>query len=330
METWDDERGDRAIVSLVPHLSRAALFEELWPYAMRSYTDIGHKVIFATQVERVLARLGPEEVEPALRSLVNGLLFQEEDGPRTESFEAARARVQRFPADWQKGEEKPEKSGVLLTRMRTDDIEQVQDQILAALDEGLGPATVWDGLRLVASELYHRRPAHAARRAGPVHPVTEVNAFHYVFQTSRREPTRRLALLQAAGWLAHLRTDLIGFYGDLEGETLDRLVVPVDETISQREILHSADPQIVAGYLGAHSKARDAVLSNLRLCLFDKAGWNHQYKFAAAVQEECRLVHPRWMPHILAPAVTYLPGAGDPTSEVARRSREALVRAGVV
>lgn len=91
----------------------------------------------------------------------------------------ARELAPTLPADWLPGLEDPQQSEVLLRRLRDCDPGQAQKLVAAAFRDGLGPATVWDGLRLYASELLHRRPKSAARRHGPVHGVTEVNAFAY-------------------------------------------------------------------------------------------------------------------------------------------------------
>ena len=94
MEAWDVERADRALTAFLPHCDRAALFEVLWPILARCYAFIGHKIIYAMQVERVLGRIGWRYAEPALRSLVMASLV----GRDTAAFDRSRDRARGFPA----------------------------------------------------------------------------------------------------------------------------------------------------------------------------------------------------------------------------------------
>lgn len=336
MDAWDAERADRAVVGLLPLLDRGALFELLWPYAARSYTDVGHKIIFCAQVERVLRRLGERYVEDAVRSLVNGLLYRRDDlsGSEEAVYERGRELAAKLPAGWLEGREDPAESEILLRRLRGRDPFQAQQLVADAFADGLGPATVWDGLRLYASELLHRRPQSAARRHLCVHPVTEVNAFAYVFRTSRDDFTRRLMILQAAGWLPLLYRDLSRFAGDMEGPGVDVLgdafagaegesAIP-----SFAEIFAQPSPDAARVRLDRQADGPQAFMAELRSHLVHKAFQSHQYKYAAAIQEESRLVNRRWASRILAPAVTYTPSGVDPDTEIYERSLHALRQAG--
>lgn len=330
-DSWDAERADRAVVGLLSLVDPTHIFELLWPVAARSYTDIGHKIIFCTQVERALRRIGSEHAETALRSLVNGLLYEDSKGRQMGSFDLAQQRLAKMPAGWLEGKEDPGESLGLLHRLRDTNCEQAQDLVLEAFRSGLGPATVWDGLRLYAAELFHRRPASAARRHGPVHPVTEVNAFHYAWRTTQQEPTRRLMILQAAGWLPLLRRDLQGFFGKMEGSGVDVLGTSVTEPAPLEAIFEQPSAELARAHLDrdpSTANAADAYLAGLRQLLMSRANQSHQYKFLAALQEESKSVHPRWATTLLAPAVTYLPMVGDQPTETFRRSERVLRRVG--
>ncbi len=337
MDDWDAERADRAVVGLLPFLDRDTLFELLWPYAARSYTDIGHKIIFCAQVERVLRRLGNEYSEAAVRSLVNGLLYLNDDVSGSEDgvFDRSRELAAEFPNGWLRGQEDPAQSESLLRQLRGRDAGQAQQLVVDAFDDGLGPATVWDGLRLYASELLHRRPKSAARRHGPVHPVTEVNAFAYIFRTTRDDVTQRLMVLQAAGWLPLLRRDLAGFFGEMQGSGVDALgesfagAESETEIPSFREIFEQPSPAAARARLDRQADGPQAFMAELRDHLVNKAFQSHQYKYAAAIQEESQLADPRWASRILAPAVTYTPSGVDSETEVYERSLHALRSAGV-
>ncbi len=332
MNAWDAERADRAITGLLPHLGGDALFELLWPYAARCYVDIGHKIIFCAQVERALRRIGWRHAEPALRSLVAGLLYVNDSISSSEAqvFQRGRELARKFPDSWLDGKEDPARSATLLEQMRASSPAQAQNLVVAALADGLGPATIWDGLRLYASELLHRRPKSAARRHGPVHGVTEVNAFAYVFRTTTVESTKRLAILQAAAWLPLLRRDLVRFFGQMQDSGLDGLGAGSGfAPPSIAEVFEQPSPDGAFDRLELQPGDTDAFVAQMRRHLVHKAFQSHQYKYAAAIEEESALAHPRWRSRILAPAVTYLPVPGDPETEVFERSRHALRKAGL-
>ena len=176
MSAWDEQRADRALVGLLPFHNHRTFFEILWPIAMNSYVDLGHKVIFGVQVERVLRRIGWQYAEPVLRSLIYGLLYVGPDGRQTDTFERGLSLPSLPTVAWK---EKPSQSEALLRQLRGAKPDEAQDLVFAAFADGIGPATIWDGLRLYAAVVFQRRPRSAVRRHGPVHPVTEINAFGY-------------------------------------------------------------------------------------------------------------------------------------------------------
>jgi hypothetical protein len=322
----------------LPYHHHDSLFELLWPLGARCYVDIGHKIIFCTQVERALQRLGWRYAEPALRSLVHGLLAVDDSisGSELATFRRSRELATAFPAGWLRGHEDPERSAELLRKLRECDDAGAQRLVVAALREGLGPNTVWDGLRLYAAELFHRRPRTARRRHGPVHGVTEVNAFAHGWRTTNDETTKRLMILQAAGWLPLLRRDLTGFFGAPQGPGLDVLGAELDGDARTGEkmpglgnLLEEPVPALARAQLDRQPRMAAPFLAELRRFLAHKAVQNHQYKYTAALHEEATRVHPRWASRLLAPAITYLPTAGDPDTEILARSRHALRQAGV-
>jgi hypothetical protein len=332
MEAWDDDRADRALVGLLPHHDRDSLFEILWPLAARSYVDIGHKMIFAAQTARVLGRIAWPTAEPALRSLVNGLLFRP-SGPETDAFERSRRLAAGLPSGWAAGRDDASQTLPLLARLRGADSEGAQKTVAAALAGGLGTGTVWDALRLGASELFLRRPLSepASDRGAllPVHAVTVTNALGYAWRTSRSDANRRVLLLQAAGWLPQLRDDLariVGLAPEARAiDTLGRDERAVPERLEDLPVRPT--PAVMHAYLRDPDR-RATLRARLVEDLAGKAVEHHQHKYAAAVFEESRLVDPRWASHLLACAVPYLPGRAAPDTELAARSRAALRTAG--
>lgn len=332
MEAWDAERADRALVGLLPHADLDSLFEVLWPYGARCFVDIGHKVIFCAQVERVIRRLGGSFAEPALRSLVNGLLYLDDSlsGSEGAVFERSRELARRFPDKWLEGREDPDESLALLRELRSrSDSEAAQELVVSAFKDGLGPSTVWDGLRLWASEILHRRNRSGLRRHVPVHGVTEVNAFGYAFRATKVEATKRLMILQAAGWLPLMHHSIVRLHGpmeDLELETLGAEATAASRGLEQ--VFAEPSPDGARALMDARPGNVEAFLGRLRSSLYRKAFQSHQYKYVAAIQEESALAHPRWASRILAPSITYAPTDGDPDTEVLERSLAALRQAG--
>jgi hypothetical protein len=280
MDSWDVERADRAIAGLVRTTGHSELFEILWPLMCRCYAFIGHKMIYAAQVERVVKRIGMAHAEPALRSLVMASLVSR----NTTAFEVSGAL--QFPLQ---GRENPQESLNLHGDLRGLSPRQSQDRVVAAFREGLGPRTVWDALRLFASELFLRRRGRSASAGSsallPVHAVTVVNALGHAYRSTQSERTKRLTILQAAAWLASLRDDL-----------------PVSM---------SGPPP-------------PAAVSDWRPALFRKAQEHHQLKYAAAVVEESALAHPSLRPQLQAPAAEYLANPADPETNTYHRSLKAL------
>lgn len=331
MDAWDAERADRALVGLLRRTSPNEVIELLRPYMARSFVDFGHKIIFGVQVERVLRRVNWRHAEPALRSLVNGLAYPGSDAPDTESFDRAMELALSFPAGWDSGHEDARQSESVLKRLRTCDCGEAQRLVVTALQEGIGPRTIWDGLRLYASELFLRRPPSSTRRHLPVHPVTEVNAFAYAYRSTTNDTTRRLLILQAAGWLPLWRPALANRFGafadrsgiDALGQAEPVESPDIDATFAQRS------PDAARVFLDNSTAQQEKYLAQLRAFLLQKAWQDHQFKYLAAIHEESKLADSRWRSRILAPAITYLPTAVDHDTEVSKRAERALRKAGV-
>jgi hypothetical protein len=299
MEAWDAPRAERAVPAFVATHGHADAFEVLWPLAARCYAFIGHKIIYAAQVERVLARIGWRFAEPALRSLVLAALVQRD----TESHDENRERARALPEGWSRGHEDPARSAVLLAGLRAASPAGAADVVAAALRDGVGPRTLWDALRLGGAEVFARRTGRSAAsgRAAllPVHAVTVVNAFHHAFHAARESGTRALLVLQAAAWLAALREDLGRIVGLGRPRAIDALAAPAPDW------------------------------DGLRAALFRTGQEHHQHKYAAALAEDVGHTHPRWAASLAATAAEYLADPAAPETEVHRRTRAALRRAGI-
>jgi hypothetical protein len=305
MEAWDAPRADAALTAWLPASSHAAVFETLWPLLARCYAFIGHKIIYAMQVERVLGRIGWAYAEPALRSLVMASLVNRD----TAALDHSRELAPTLPGGWERGREDVAQSASLLGGLRAAKPREAQVLVARAFRDGLGPQSVWDALRLLGAEVFMKRSGRTAdtgRRALlPVHALTVTNAFGHAARSAREDATRRLMPLQAAGWLAAMRDDLAGLADlNMDGPGID-----------VREPAATSD--------------RPRELARLRGALARKAQENHQHKFAAALQEESALVAPRWAGRLVAIGADYIDNPKDPETDLYRRSRRALRDAGV-
>ncbi len=166
----------------------------------------------------------------------------------------------------------------------------------AAFADGVGPETVWSGLRLFGSDLFARRSAAVRARHLPVHTVTETNAFDAARRRAGSEATRKLLVFQAAAWMSLLATAVAesGPYDASDG-------------------ILSPDLEL----------ARPPGL----LDLLRGAEQDHQLKYAAAALEEARRSPTADGERILTATVDDLPRAGATPSVRYTRIRAALDRA---
>ena len=323
LDARDDERADRAVVAALPFLEHAELFEILWPYALRDFENIGHKPIFASHVERVLTRVGAEPSEPAVRSLVHGLL-DGKPGHAVEEFHASREIAPRIRDGWRagRGPRRPERSLEIARVLRAASSAEARELVVAELNSGLHLETVWDGVRLAATDLFARQPGLL-----PVHPTTVSSALHYISSVTRRETTRRLALLQAASWLPLFREFLSRRDGfSMERGGIDPLVDARElEAVAVEDLFGAPTLEGARAHL-EHAGTLEPFAAALRTHLYRGAREHHQPKYAAAILEDARSADPRWHPALLASALQYLPTGATRTTELHERSRSLVER----
>ena len=196
-------------------------------------------------------------------------------------------------------------------RILKSDYIEAQEIVVAAFRAGLSTATVWDALRLGASELFLRRKSNRPQSGAAIraaHPVTELWSLRIAWSNSRSEQTRRILILQAASWIAEMR---------------DALLV--------RDAISMDGPGLAApGDDGEHDESTlDAVFQSWRNEVASKGVEYHQFKCAVAIQDEAALADPRWASRLVASATGYMPTAADPDNSLTSRSLAALRKAGV-
>ncbi len=328
MEAWDSDGADVAAAGLCRGSGAAETMESFWRYAVRDQRDIGHKAIFAAQCWRTLQAIGWQHAEPVLRSLAFGMLDLRGDerpvavGP----YEANLEQAKKVRDDWQGGKTDPGATVALLEAIRTATPEGASVEAVRLLNGGASPASLWDAVVLGGSELLMRSPGIVS-----LHAVTAANALHFIYGASGDDTTRRLALLQAVGWLPMYRgrakPDGAIKVDALEGITPDSAG---DEAVGELFASVSKDRSQAAGktvgYL-ARGGSPDLVFAAARRMIFHKGKDSHDYKYGAAAWEECQLAaDPKWRTPLTAAMMFNLPGAGAPDSPLMKRAREAVAQ----
>ena len=308
MTAWDEEAGDRAVVTLHEAVPMDVFFEELWPWAVRDFRVIGHKAIFAAQTYRALQEIGWRYGRDAVRSLALGVLdgnpydtySADESKEILALFEHNRERAERFPAAWHTGRTDPQASFALLGELRTADAEGAADAVLATLRKGVGAGSIWDGLRLHAFEQTMQKPSIAG-----VHTVTSVNALHRIAQISNDDRMRRLCVLQAASWLTLFRPLLADRARTERDVAIDGLCAAGKAVADPFATDNFGDG--AARAVGQVEKGGGAVFAGRALdVLARKAENDHDYKYTVAALEEIAAAHPRFRPLLAGAAMGML------------------------
>jgi hypothetical protein len=333
MDNWDEEGADVAVAALVRSAGAAEVIETFWRYGARDFRDIGHKAIYTANGWRTLQTIGWRHAEPVLRSLAFAILEHEGGNPARRDDDRDRPgrdnlrRASRIRAAWQSGRVTPAAASDLLGTLRTSSPGEGCDRVVAMLNEGIHPASLWDGVFLTAGELLMRQPGIVG-----VHCVTSVNALHFAYQHSANDETRRLMLLQAAAFLPMFRQFMItrGQVGNVRLDTLERLeptargAGAVEEVFAEvsRDRLTAARKAL--GLLRADRASAEAVIAAGRRLVFNKGNDSHDYKFSSAALEDYYQATPAWRDRYLVSSLFHLRGAGDRDNGLIRRARAAL------
>ena len=357
MIEWDEERADRAIVALVRSQGASEIIETLWQYGCRDYRNIGHKAIFVANTWRTLQTIGWRHAEPALRSLVLGLLdFGVKERVNRYSFtdqtflsnhrfvnEVMKPGADgRVPAKWwsawnQPGSH-PQQVLELLVKMRGLGPLECCRFVGERLGKGdFRAQTAWDAVHLMAGELMMRQPGIYG-----IHTVTSANALHYAYQSAASPITRLLLVLQAVGWMVQFREMMSTARGGLQKADIlkpvlkragEPGVVKIDRSVE--EILSQVGRDTPAASAAAHRLALraaaagrsdwlDSFAGSARQLIARKGTDAHHFKYGMAIFENLELVSPAYRPHMLATAPYYIRGSSDADSAVVTQALEAM------
>jgi hypothetical protein len=334
MDNWDEEGADVAVAALARSAGAAAVIEAFWRYGARDFRDIGHKAIYTANAWRTLQTIGWRHAEPVLRSLAYAILQHEGSNPARRDADADRPgrdnvrRAGRIRASWQAGRPTAAAAADLLGTLRTGTPAEGCDRVVAMLNDGIHPASLWDGVFLTAGELLMRQPGIVG-----VHCVTSANALYFAYQNSANDETRRLMLLQAAAFMPMFRQAMGGrgrLRDDIRLDTLERLeptargAGAVEEVFAEVSRDRMSAARKALGLLHADRASAEPLIAAGRRLVFNKGNDSHDYKFSSAALEDYYHATPAWRDRYLASSLFHLRGAGDRDNGLIRRARAAI------
>lgn len=343
MEAWDQERADHAVVALVRNHGANQVIEAFWKYGARDYRNIGHKAIFVANTWRTLQTIGWQHAEPALRSLVLGVLdFGREKRVNEysvddQAYPGNLARAQKFAGGLPHGslgsrmERNQGDTGFsqeLLAILRSGKMDDACEMACSSLAAGKATSdSVWDASHLMAGELMMRQPGIFG-----IHTVTSLHALEYAFRTSASDETRLLLMLQGVGWMCQFYNFMASRSQGLAAVDITALEpgpeAPTPEASSEQILaLVGTDNPQAARLALTHARRfpnDETLLSAARRLVVLKATDAHHYKYSTSILETLGTVSEPWRPQVLATAMYYLSGSTQADSPVIERAREAF------
>ena len=307
MDNWDEPAADAAVAGLARAAGRNECFEIFAHYGCRDYRDIGHKAIFVANAFRTLDTIGWRHAEPVLRSLAYALLKHEgdnpakADAPQDQPFRANVKRVAEIPDTWRDGKIDSGATTAVIEAVRDASPDDICGKVVALIQKGVSPVSIWDGLLLGAGELLMRQPDIVG-----LHTLTTANAMRHTYEASGHDGTRRMLLLQCAAFLPMFRGDMKrrGQVGTAKIDALEP-IIPLGEPHSPETIFadvgqnrESAAGKAL-GYLKSGGDAK-GLIDLARVLIFLKGSNSHDYKFSSAVLEDYTNVSPPWRDRFLA------------------------------
>src|SRR6185437_1481419 len=149
-------------------------------------------------------------------------------------------------------------------------------------------------IALAGNEFLSKKPGIVS-----LHAVTACNALHFIHNAAGDDANRKLALLQAAGWLPAYRDRVkteaghgIDSLEPLEPKAKgEEAVAEIFETIGKSR---DQAARKTLGYLNAGGSLAPIFAAQRRM-IFQKGRDSHDYKYGAAVWEEAMLASdPKW------------------------------------
>ncbi len=330
MDQWDEAAADAAIVGLSRAVDARQLFDLFAYYGMRDFRDIGHKAIYVANGWRTLQTIGMQHAEPILRSLAYALLAHEGSNPATRDAEADRPfrqnrqRIREIRSDWQTGTLSPAATVDLLDTLRHASTDDACSQVVALLNRGIAPQSIWDALLNAAGELMMRRPGIIA-----LHAVTSLNGLYFAYRTTSDDTIRRLLLLQGTAFITLFRGQPESHPGfNIDQLEPSRLEQGGPEAIDDIFSAFSYEANLIgAGKVLAFLQRKqppERFVEAARHLLIYKGDNSHDYKYGSAVLEDYQYLSPEWGQRYLAASVPGLHGSASPDHALMARTQAAL------
>lgn len=329
MDNWDEAKADAATAGLARNAKPGEIFDIFCRYGARDFRDIGHKAIYVANSWRTLQNIGWQHAEPVLRSLAYALLYHEQGNPARRDAEADRPGrrnlelFKKISGGWQNGKPDADATTTLLKTLRESTWQQASDRVVALLNRGVAPQSLWDAIFEGAGELLMRKPGIAT-----LHAVTTTNALHYAFHHTSNDETRRFLLLQNAAFIPLFRARGNADNGvaidefepvppEAEG---DKAVEEIFAEVSRDKLLAARK---TLAWLNATGKAKPFIAAAQRL-IYLKGTDSHDYKFSSAALEDYSNLSPKLRDRFLAASVFWLKGSGAPDSGLVGRARAVI------
>lgn len=329
MENWDVERSDVAAAAFTRSAGAQQIFDQLCHLAVRDFRDIGHKIIYVANSWRTLQTIGWQHAEPIVRSLAYALLAHEGENPAKRDAAADQPgrwnneKLTTIRDGWTVGKTDPAVSRQLLSGLRMQGWQDIASQVITLLNQGYAPSVIWDALFSFGAEMLMKRPGIVT-----LHSLTSLNAFHFAWQNTSRDHTRRFLLLQAASFLPLFR-DGGGVRDGLAIEDLKPVEGLKPDVTSMEgifELISRDRPQAARqclGFLEQGGSIADFRAMAQRL-VYMKGTDAHDYKFSSAVLEDFSHLSPAIRHRFLAASVFWLKGSAGPDSSLVQRTRNAF------
>ncbi len=304
LDAFDAERADLGAAALYRLGSPAAATDLLLRYAARDYGE-EHRPICVGQMLRALEVFGWGCGEPLVRFVACVLSEGQPSGAGVATFGSSRAMADTVSIHGARRE-----VGLaieLLVASRTLSPAAMRDRVAAALNEGVHPDTVWDGLLAASAELLLR-----GNGGGGLHCFDALNAMRWGASRAGSDGLRALLLLQAGAAVSFAREWAASWkypppFRALDLDRLEPGTAPKDiESLFERggrgrasvddpTPAHDAMAWFAAGGNPAAYMARGR-----ELIVRKGARDAHFWKFPVAVFDEVARIDPFWVPRLLS------------------------------
>ena len=331
MDNWDESRADAAITGLARTAGADEIFQLLCRYGVRDFRELGHKQIYLANSFRLLQVIGWRHAEPVLRSLAYAQLDRvgdrdtnpsKADLPADRPYRRNIELVREIRRDWLEGKPDPDATTELLRTVRDGSSLDASAKVVALLNRGVAPQSIFDALFNGAGELMMRSAGILS-----LHATTFTNAIHYAWQHTPDDETRRLLLAQNAAFLPLYR----GSSQDhgLHIESLEPLAATATGPAALEEIfadMHT-DKLTAARKILAQLKSNpdpSPLIHAAQRLIFLKGRDAHDYKYSSAVLEDYASISGPARDRYLAASAFYLRSSGETDNELVQRTRTAL------